>query len=162
MRKRAKKIIALFDTAVETEKRFEFRNAKRHYKKIVELYAKSPEAEIARERIQDMDELSREKRVYKRIDRNARRILTEIGMNISGSSEIMEILMEADAVDLDSEHALYVPLKEDYVETCLAEAPTDMAEDPGENAFGTGATPPFLIRPGRDRKSTRLNSSHYS
>ena len=150
MRKRAKKIIALFDTAVETEKRFEFQNAKRHYKKIVELYPNSPEAEIARERIQDMDALSQEKRIYRRIDRNARRILTEIGLDISNSTELMELLIQADAVDLDSEQALYVPLKEDYVESALAEVPTDMAEDPGENAFGTGATPPFLLRPGRE------------
>ena len=150
MRKRAKKIIALFDTAVETEKRFEFQNAKRHYKKIVELYPNSPEAEIARERIEDMDALSQEKRIYRRIDRNARRILSEIGLDVSSSPELMEILIEADAVDLDSEQALYVPLKEDYVESALAQVPTDMAEDPGENAFGTGATPPFLLRPGRE------------
>ena len=115
MRKRSKKIIALFDNAVETEKRFEFQNAKRHYKKIVELFPNSPEAEIARERIEDMDALSQEKRIYRRIDHNARRILTEIGLDTSSSPELMEILIEADAVDLDSEQALYVPLKEDFV-----------------------------------------------
>jgi trimethylamine--corrinoid protein Co-methyltransferase len=150
MRKRSKKIIALFDNAVETEKRFEFQNAKRHYKKIVELFPNSPEAEIARERIEDMDALSQEKRIYRRIDHNARRILTEIGLDTSSSPELMEILIEADAVDLDSEQALYVPLKEDFVESALAQVPTDMAEDPGENAFGTGATPPFLLQPGRE------------
>jgi trimethylamine--corrinoid protein Co-methyltransferase len=78
-------------------------------------------------------------------------------MNISDSQELMEILLEADAVDLDSESALFVPLKEEYVESCLDRVPTDMAEDPGENAFGTGATPPFLMRPGSDdlRPATR-------
>lgn len=157
MRKRAKKIIALFDSAVDAEKRFEFQNAKYYYKKIASTYPNSPEAGIARDRIEDMDALSEEKRIYRRIDRNARRILTEIGMNISNSPELMEILLEADAIDLDSEQALFVPLKEDYVEDCLDQVPTDMAEDPGENAFGTGATPPFLLRPGSDdlRPATR-------
>ncbi|MEJ2478264.1 MAG: trimethylamine methyltransferase family protein, partial [Desulfobacterales bacterium] len=121
-----------------------------YYKKIVELFPNSPEAEIARERIADMDALSQEKRIYRRIDHNARRILTEIGLDTSSSPELMEILIEADAVDLDSEQALYVPLKEDFVESALAQVPTDMAEDPGENAFGTGATPPFLLQPGRE------------
>lgn len=150
MRKRVKKIIALFDAAVESEKRFEFQNAKKYYRQITALYPNSPEAAIARDRIEDMDALSEEKRIYRRIDRNARRILTEIGMDISSSPELMEILMEADAVDLESESALFVPLREDYVDTCLDRVPTDMAEDPGENAFGTGATPPFLLRPERD------------
>ena len=74
-------------------------------------------------------------------------------MDISSSPELMEILLDAGAVDLDSDEAqraLYVPIKEDYLESCLDDIPTDMAEDPGENAFGTGATPPFLLRPGRD------------
>jgi trimethylamine---corrinoid protein Co-methyltransferase len=150
MRKRAKKIITLFDDAVAAEKRFEFQNAKKYYKGIVEGYPNSPEADIARDRIDDMDALSNEKRIYRRIDRNARRILTEIGMDISESPELMEVLMGADAIDLENEQALFIPLRDDYVDECLDRAPTDMAEDPGENAFGTGATPPFLLRPGRD------------
>jgi len=150
MRKRAKTIIRLFDSAVDAEKRYDFQNAKQYYKKIVSLHPCSPEADIARERMEDMDALSCEKRIYKRIDRNAKRVLTEIGVDISGSPALMEILMEADAIDLDNEQALFVPLREDYLESCLDDTPTDMAEDPGENAFGTGATPPFLLRPGRD------------
>ena len=150
MRKRMKKIIALFDSAVEAEKRFEFQNAKYYYQKIAGAYPNSPEAAIACDRIEDMDALTAEKRLYRRIDRNARRILTEIGMDISNSQELMEILLEADAIDLDSEQALFVPLKEEYVEDCFDRVPTDMAEDPGENAFGTGATLPFLLRPGRE------------
>ncbi|MBM9602615.1 trimethylamine methyltransferase family protein [Desulfopila inferna] len=149
MRTRAKKIIALFDSAVANEQRYEFQNAKRYYSKIVEIYPNSPEAGIARERIQDMDALSREKRIYKRIDRNARRVLTEIGIDISSNPELMKILMDADAIDFNNEHSLYIPLTEEYVDSCLAEVPTYMAEDPGENAFGTGATPPFLLRPDR-------------
>jgi trimethylamine--corrinoid protein Co-methyltransferase len=150
MRKRMKKILMLFDEAVEAEKKYEFQNAKHYYKKIASLYPESPEAEIACERIDDMDALSQEKRLYRRIDRNARRILTEIGIDISGSPELMALLMEADAIDVDSEKALYLPLREDYLDYCLDQVPTDLEADPGENAFGTGATPPFLLRSGRD------------
>jgi len=150
MRKRTKKIFKLFDEAVQAEKCYEFQNAKYYYKKLAELHPNSPEADLARERIEDMDLLSHEKRLYRRINRNAKRVLTKIGMDISGSPEILQILMDADAIDLDNESALFIPLREDYVESCLDAVPTDMAEDPGENAFGTGATPPFLLRPGRD------------
>lgn len=150
MRKRMKKILMLFDEAIGAEKQYAFQNAKHYYKKIAALYPDSPEAEIARERIDDMDALSEEKRIHRRIHRNARRILTEVGIDISGSPELMEILMEADAIDLESDHALFIPIREDYLEYCLDQVPTDLAADPGENAFGTGATPPFLLRPGRE------------
>lgn len=157
VRKRTKSIIRMFDDAVEAEKRYEFQNAKKYYGRIVALHPNSPEADIARERIEDMDALSNEKRIYKRIDRNARRVLTEIGVDISSSPVLMQILMEADAVDLENDRALHIPLREDYVEYCLESVSTDMVEDPGENAFGTGATPPFLLRPGREdlRPATR-------
>lgn len=146
---RSKKIIALFDSAVNSEQQYEFQNAKRYYKQIVALYPNSPEADIARDRIEDMDALSRERRIYKRIDRNAKRVLTEIGIDIANCDELMEILIDADAIDLKNEDALFVPLNEDYVDWCLSDVPTYMAEDPGENAFGTGATPPFLLRSGK-------------
>ena len=149
MRQRRKNILILFDSAVEAEKKYEFQSAKKYYQKINYLYPESPEADIARDRIEDMDALSEEKRVYRRIDRNARRVLMEIGVNASNSPEILDILMKADAVDMDNEEALFVPLREDYLEYCLDQAPTDLSADPGENAFGTGATPPFLFRPGR-------------
>lgn len=150
MRVRAKKIIALFDSAVKNEQQYEFQNAKRYYTQIVALYPKSPEADIARERIEDMDALSRERRIYKRIDRNARRVLTEIGVNISNSPELMKILIDADAINLEKEDALFIPLNEDYIDSYLSDVPTYMSEDPGANAFGTGATPPFLLRSGND------------
>jgi hypothetical protein len=51
---------------------------------------------------------------------------------------------------LDREQAIFIPLREDYLEHCIDMVPTAMPEDPGENAFGTGATPPFLLRPGGD------------
>jgi len=150
MRKRAKKIIRMFDDAVAAEQRYQFQNAKKVYKKIAAQYPGSPEATIAAGRIVEMDALSNELRIYKRIDRNARKILTEIGMDVANSPAIMEILMEADAIDTDCEMALFVPLREDYLDECIERVSTDMPEDPGENAFGTGATPPFLLRPERD------------
>lgn len=149
MKKSTKKILTLFDNAIESERKFEFQNAKRYYYKIASQYPDSPEAEVARVRMQDMDALSKEKRIYRRIDRNARRILTEIGIDISGSNELLEILMAADAIDMESDYALFIPLKEDYLDYCLDQVPTDMEADPGENAFGTGATPPFLLRQGQ-------------
>ncbi|RLC14622.1 MAG: trimethylamine--corrinoid methyltransferase, partial [Deltaproteobacteria bacterium] len=151
MKRRNGKVVRLLDSAVEAESNYEFQKAKRFYKKIAELYPKSPEEYIARERIKDMDALSIEKRIYKRIDKNAKRILTEIGMDVSSSPELMEILMQADAIDMESETALFIPLREDYVEEMLDIAPGDFEEDPGENSFGTGATPPFLHRPGREK-----------
>ncbi len=140
----------MFDDAVFSEKKYEFQQARQSYEHVVELHPNSPEADIARERIRDMDALSAEKRLYERIHVNARRILTEIGMNVSVSPVLMDLLLEADAIDTRSEQALFIPVKADYLDSCLAMVPKEMAEDPGGNAFGTGATPPFLRRPGRD------------
>jgi trimethylamine---corrinoid protein Co-methyltransferase len=150
MKKRNRKIVRLFDSAVDAESNYKFQAAKKIYREIAQNYPKSPEGDMALDRIGDMETLSKEKLIYKKIDRKAKRILTEIGMDVGSSPQIMEILMEADAIDLESDSALFVPLKEDYVEECLEMAPTDFEEDPGENAFGTGATPPFLHYPGRE------------
>jgi len=150
MRQRNKKLIKLFDNAVSSEKQYEFQRAKHCYQKIVALNSKSPEADIARERIRDMDTLSREKQVYRRIHQNAKKILTEIGMDIASSPALMDLLLAVDAIDTESEQALFIPIKADYLGSCLEMVPRDMPEDPGENAFGTGATPPFLLRPGRN------------
>jgi len=151
MKKRNRKVVRLLDSAVEAETNYHFQKAKRFYKQIAEQYPNSPEEYIAKERIKDMDALSIEKRIYKRIDKNAKRILTEIGMDISSSPELMEILMQADAIDLENESALFIPLREEYVEEMLDMAPDEFEEDPGENSFGTGATPPFLHCPGREK-----------
>ncbi len=97
-----------------------------------------------------MDQLIEEKKIYERIDRNARRVLTEIGVNIAESERIMELLMTADAIDFENENALFVPLKADYLDQCLASVPRHFTGDPGRNAFGIGATPPFLKRPEDD------------
>lgn len=61
-------------------------------KKNVNLYPHSPEAEIARDRIWDMEALSREKWIYKRIDRNARRILSETGVEDMSRLSLVESL----------------------------------------------------------------------
>lgn len=140
----------MFDDAVFSEKKYAFQLAKQSYEHVVALHPHSPEADIARERIRDMDALSAEKRLYQRIHENAKTILTEIGMNVSASPAVMDLLLVAEAIDTHSEHALFIPVKADYLESCLAQVPTEMPEDPGGNAFGTGATPPFLQRPGRD------------
>ena len=140
----------MFDDAVFSEKEYDFQQAKYFYQQVVALHPNSPEADIARERIQDMDALSKEMGIYQRIHHNAKRILTDIGMDITASPVLMELLLAADAIDTKSEQALFIPIKSDYLETCLEAVPRDMPEDPGENAFGTGATPPFLLRPGRD------------
>ena len=150
MRQRNKKLIKLFDDAVSSEKQYEFQRAKHCYQKVAALHPKSPEADIARERIRDMDTLSMEKQVYRRIHQNAKRILTEIGMNVAFSPVLMDLLLTVDAIDTESDEALFIPIKADYLESCLERVPKDMPEDPGENAFGTGATPPFLLRPGSD------------
>ena len=137
MRQRNKKLIKLFDGAVSSEKQYEFQRAKHCYQQVVVLHPNSPEADIAMERVRDMEALSGEKRIYQRIHQNAKRILTEIGMNISASPVLMALLLGADAIDMESENALFVPIKADYLETCLKSVPREMPQDPGENAFGT-------------------------
>ena len=96
--------------------------------------------------MEDMDDLIAEKAVYTRIDENGKRVLTDIGMNIAENQTLMDILMEADAIDFDNETAIFIPLKRDYIDRCLAQVPREMPGDPGKNTFGTGATPPFLKR----------------
>jgi trimethylamine--corrinoid protein Co-methyltransferase len=51
-------------------------------------------------------------------------------------------------VDFSSETALFIPLKRDYIDHCLEKVPRELSADPGPNTFGTGATSPFLKRPG--------------
>ena len=150
MRECNSNFIRLFDDAVSSEKQYEFQRAKQCYQKIVTMHPGCPEADIARERIRDMDVLTGEMRLYQRIHHNAKRILNEIGMDISASPVLMDLLLAADAIDTHSEQALFIPIKANYLESCLAAVPREMPEDPGINAFGTGATPPFLHRTGRD------------
>jgi trimethylamine--corrinoid protein Co-methyltransferase len=110
--------------------------------------------------LEDIDDLIAEKAIYRRIDENAKRVLTEIGINIIENQSLMDLLMEADAVDFDNETALFIPLKRDYIDQCLEQVPRKMPVDPGMNTFGTGATPPFLKRTG-DEELRPANREEY-
>ena len=49
--------------------------------------------------------------------------MTDIGMNVSESQVIMDILMEADAIDFENETAILIPLKREYTDRCLQQVP---------------------------------------
>ncbi len=136
----------ILETALAHEYRYDFEAAKRLYAEICEQCAGTPEANVASGRLSDMDDLIAEKEIYQRIHTNAKRVLTDIGINITESPVLMDLLMEADAVDFESSEAVFIPLKADYLERCLEQIPREMPGDPGPNTFGTGATPPFLKR----------------
>lgn len=135
-----------FQEALGLESEFDFQRAKSIYQ---ELAGSEVEEGIARSvdlRLEDMDSLIAEKETYERIHENAKKVLSEIGMNIGECPELIEILMEADAIDFNKEAAIFVPVREEYVDACLEQCPRSWSGDPGKNAFGTGATPPFLKR----------------
>jgi trimethylamine---corrinoid protein Co-methyltransferase len=132
------------------EKEAHFEQAKAVYEDILQHVADETLLKKVRLRIEDMDDLIAEKTVYQRIDENAKRVLTEIGINIAENQILMDILLEADAIDFDSETALFIPLKRNYVDHCLELVPREMPGDPGRNTFGTGATSPFLKRVGEE------------
>jgi len=140
----------LFDTGLAFEKKYDFESAKSNYEEIVAHFSETAIAGQVLERPEDMDDLIEEKRIYQRIDRNGKRVLNEIGVNIAESPVLMEILMEADAIDFENDTAVFVPIKKEYIESCLEQIPRKLAGDPGLNTFGTGATPFFLVRPGND------------
>ena len=135
-----------FDKGILLEKEAEFGKAKKIYKDIFRHVTDETVLRKVRFRMEDIDDLVAEKAIYQRIDENAKRVLTEIGINISANQPLMDLLLEADAVDFDNETALFIPLKRDYIDHCLDQVPREMPGDPGMNTFGTGATPPFLKR----------------
>lgn len=143
--------------AIELENEFDFVAAKAIYEDLKKNNITDDIARVVDFRLEDMDPLIQEKTTYQRIHDNGKKVLSEIGMNISGSAELMEILMEADAIDFDKETAVFIPIKEAYIDYCLEKCPRSWSGDPGKNAFGTGATPPFLKRVGEDdlRAATR-------
>jgi trimethylamine---corrinoid protein Co-methyltransferase len=152
---------AQFATALKYERNYDFEKAKSIYSDLNDHATDNEELnEKIKLRLEDMDDLIQEKEAYTRIHENGIRVLTEIGMNIAESPELMELLMEADAIDFENETAIFVPLKKSYIEDCLAKCPRKMAADPGPNTFGTGATPPFLKRPGDD-ELRQANRSEY-
>lgn len=140
----------LLAAALKIENDFDFHTAKELYTDIKDHFPGSDQSKTAADRLGEMDDLIKEKEIYRRIDENAKKVLTDIGMNIAENPLLMDILMEADAVDFESETAVFIPLKRDYLEACLEKVPRNMPGDPGPNAFGTGATPPFLKWPDED------------
>ncbi len=130
-------------SALLRERWTDFEGAKDVYRKLQGARPRSREAQIARQRLEDLDKLIAEKELYQRIDHNARLVLSTIGMNISANSQILKLLFDVDAIDLDNDTAPFVPLKPEYVEKCLDLVPREFPGDPGPNTFGTGGTPPF-------------------
>ena len=145
-----KKADVTFGKGILLEKEAEFEKAKAIYEDLCCHVTDETVLRKIRFRMEDIDDLIAEKAIYQRIDENAKRVLTEIGINISENEALMELLMEADAVDFDNETAIFIPLKPDYIDQCLEQVPRTMPGDPGMNTFGTGATSPFLKRTGDD------------
>ncbi|WP_300464927.1 trimethylamine methyltransferase family protein [Desulfobacula sp.] len=135
-----------FDKGITLEKEAQFGKAKVIYEDIFSHVTDETLLKKVRCRMADIDDLIAEKAIYQRIDENAKRVLTEIGVNIIANQTLMDLLIEADAIDFDNETALLLPLKRDYINHCLEKVPREMSGDPGMNTFGTGATSPFLKR----------------
>lgn len=144
------KDIEHFKEGLKFEDSYDFESAKRVYGEILADSKDSNVVEKTKSRMEDMDDLIAEKKIYERIDENGKKVLTDIGMNIAESQELIDILMEADAIDFESDKAMFVPLKREFIDKCLENIPREMPGDPGLNCFGTGATPPFLHRPDDD------------
>ncbi len=157
MKKQADKT---FSKGILLEKEAQFEKAKAIYEDLFHHVTDETLLSKIRHRIEDIDDLIAEKAVYQRVDENAKRVLTEIGINLSENQLLMDLLMEADAVDFDNETALFIPLKRDYIDHCLEQVPRKMPGDPGMNTFGTGATPPFLKRAG-DEELRPANREEY-
>jgi trimethylamine--corrinoid protein Co-methyltransferase len=149
-----------FGKAILLEKKAEFEKAKAIYDDLSRHVYDERVLRKIRFRMEDIDDLIAEKAIYQRIDENAKRVLTEIGINIIENQTLMDLLMEADAVDFDNETALFIPLKRNYINQCLEQVPRRMPGDPGMNTFGTGATSPFLKRTG-DEELRPANREEY-
>ncbi|KIX13114.1 trimethylamine--corrinoid methyltransferase [Dethiosulfatarculus sandiegensis] len=149
-----------FAKGIFLEKKAEFEKAKAVYADMLKYVTDEDILKKASSRMEDMDDLIAERQLYERIDENAKQVLTETGMNIAGTLTIMDILLEADAVDFDKETAPLIPLKRDYIDHCLEQTPRRISADPGLNTFGTGSTSPFLKRAG-DEELRPANREEY-
>jgi trimethylamine--corrinoid protein Co-methyltransferase len=150
----------IFDKGIFWEMAAEFDKAKAIYEDIFGHVTDERVLEKVRCRMEDIDDLIAEKAVYQRIEENAKRVLSEIGINVIENQPLMDLLTETDAVDFDNETALFIPLKRDYIDHCLEQVPREMPGDPGMNTFGTGATSPFLKRTG-DEELRPANREEY-
>ncbi|MCK5101019.1 MAG: trimethylamine--corrinoid methyltransferase, partial [Desulfobacteraceae bacterium] len=112
----SEQVIDLLKAVQNNEVSFNFEAAKESYAEIRSHFPDSNEAKVAQKRLAVIDELIKEKQIYQRIDENAKTVLTDIGVNIAENQRLMDILMEADAVDFESETAVFLPLKRDYIE----------------------------------------------
>ncbi|HMA85206.1 MAG TPA: trimethylamine methyltransferase family protein, partial [Desulfosalsimonadaceae bacterium] len=139
-----------FSKALRLENEAQFEKAKAIYEDLFNHVTDEAVLEKVRFRMADIDDLIAEKAVYQRIDENAKQVLTEIGINLVENQTLMDLLLEADAVDFENETALFIPLKRDYIDHCLEQVPREMPGDPGMNTFGIGATSPFLKRTGEE------------
>lgn len=149
-----------FDKGIRLEKEAEFEKAKAIYEDLFRHVTDEGVLKKIRFRMEDIDDLIAEKAIYQRIDENAKRVLAEIGINVSANQPLMDLLIEADAVDFDNETAIFIPLKRSYIDHCLEQVPRKMPGDPGMNTFGTGATSPFLKRAG-DEELRPANRENY-
>ena len=104
-----------FDKRILLEKEAQFEKAKTIYEDIFRNVTDETVLRKVRFRMDDIDDLVAEKAVYQRIDENAKRVLTETGINISANQPLMDLLMAADAVDFDNETALFNPQLNDSV-----------------------------------------------
>jgi trimethylamine--corrinoid protein Co-methyltransferase len=139
-----------FDRALALEKQARFNTAKALYEDLLRHCPEKSVLQRVQDRLEDMDELIAEKAIYRRIDENAKRVLTDIGVNIVDNQSILDLLVQVNAVDFDNQTALFIPLKRHYIDACLEQTPRTLGADPGMNTFGTGATSPFLARTGDD------------
>ncbi len=149
-----------FDKGILLEKKAQFEKAKSIYEDLLHHVNDETIREKTQFRMEDMDDLIAEKALYQRINENAKQVLTDIGIDLSENQLLMNLLMEADAVDFDNGTALFIPLKREYIDHCLEQVPCEMPFDPGVNIFGTGATSPFLKRAG-DEELRPANRSEY-
>jgi len=140
----------MFAQGLLLENKAYFEQARALYEDMLQHVTDESTLEKVRSRIEDIGDLIVEKAVYERIDENAKRVLTDIGMNIAENQALMDILLEAEAIDFDNATALFIPLKRSYVDSCLEQVPRKIPGDPGLNTFGTGATSPFLKRSGAE------------
>ena len=104
-----------FDKRILLEKEAQFEKAKTIYEDIFRNVTDETVLRKVRFRMDDIDDLVAKKAVYQRIDENAKRVLTETGINISANQPLMDLLMAADAVDFDNETALFNPQLNDSV-----------------------------------------------
>lgn len=143
-----KQVDETVNKAILLENEAQFEKARSIYEDILHHATDETILEKARCQMEDINDLIEEKVIYQRIDENAKRVLTDIGINIAENQTLMDLLMEADAVDFDNDTAMFIPLRRDYIDQCLEWVPRQMPLDPGMNTFGIGATPPFLKRTG--------------